>query len=335
MTETEVARMVGGKAWWQPTQKKLMVLFVMFLTSMQLVTVPNLTFQYVDYLSPLFASTKYQETVEETTSNDTLVLSSAIDTNATSITTRSVSGKLSLEPTGNINVSSLTSISSFASITITDEKANYTERDQRSQRPTQQGVIVTPVIPPENTRQSVLSSPNRNISLAPLLFHLIHTTTEENFGRMQLHTVETIFYHHPNARVIFHVTKITAKPFQYLLDAGYDIQIRHFDIFNELNRLKEHKIVSNDTIDDFAKKVPGYANDKKGKWMGNESDLLRLILMYFDGGMYLGKKKGTGWMVEWMDDNNVVLFAASVGWSWCYSRFIQNICVLTIDFFFV
>ena len=121
------------------------------------------------------------------------------------------------------------------------------------------------------------------------LFHLVHTTTEENFGRMQKKCLESIFYHHPNARTILHVKNMTATPVQYLIDAGYDLSVQFYDPVASLKRLQEKKIISDRIIAKFMERVDDLAKDPQGNWYSNESNLMRMILMYLDGGIYLGK----------------------------------------------
>jgi hypothetical protein len=143
-------------------------------------------------------------------------------------------------------------------------------------------------IPSENTRQALRGVVSRNVSKSKALFHLIHTTNEEDFGRMQKRCLESVFYHHPNAKTILHVKNMTAAPVQYLIDAGYNLAVKRYDPVSSLKRLQKKEILPAALIRRFIKKVDGFSTDPEGNWYSNESNLLRMILMYLDGGIYLG-----------------------------------------------
>lgn len=145
------------------------------------------------------------------------------------------------------------------------------------------------IIPYPNTREAVVSSIPRNVSISPQLFHLIHTTEEESFGTMQKRCLESIFYHHPNARVILHAKYLTKEPVQYLINAGYNVSVEPYDPIESLKQVRQRKIFPDHLIKKFMRHIEGYASDPGGNWFSNESNLLRMILMYLDGGIYLGK----------------------------------------------
>lgn len=147
------------------------------------------------------------------------------------------------------------------------------------------------VIQPENTKAMILRLAPRNISKQNLLFHLIHTTTEENFGTMQKRCIESIFYHHPLATVMLHAKNMTDAPVKYLQRAGYDLQVIKYDIMESLKLLEreEPPVVDTALLQKFTSRVKDYASDREGFWYSNESNLLRLILLYLLGGIYLGK----------------------------------------------
>jgi hypothetical protein len=147
------------------------------------------------------------------------------------------------------------------------------------------------VIEPENTQAMIIQSTHqRNISRQNLLFHLIHTSTEENFATMQKQCIESIFYHHPLATVMLHVKNMTNAPVKYLQQAGYDLQVVKYDVVENLKLLEgETKpVVDVAILRNFTSRISDYANDSEGFWYSNESNLLRLIVLYLHGGIYLG-----------------------------------------------
>ncbi len=144
------------------------------------------------------------------------------------------------------------------------------------------------IVSPEHTRAMILRSVFRKVSKSKQLFHLIHTTNEGNFGTMQKRCLESIFYHHPDAKVLLHVRKMSDKPVRYLRNAGYDLQTRSYDPVKSLKRLQRQRIVPRHILNAFMNRVDEYESDSQGYWFSNESNLQRMILMYIDGGIYLG-----------------------------------------------
>lgn len=186
-----------------------------------------------------------------------------------------------------------------SSTTSSSSKTNNNTLRKRKERTTTTGdggAGTIDFIPLEATRQAVVeaaeTSRNISTSMTPLLFHLIHTTNEESFGKMQKRCLESIFYHHPNAKVILHSKNnnmtTTKRPVQYIIDAGYDLQVKPYDPVDSLERLRKQEVLSDEIIRKFIKRVDGYAKDPEGNWYSNESNLLRMILMYLEGGIYLG-----------------------------------------------
>jgi Alpha 1,4-glycosyltransferase conserved region len=146
-------------------------------------------------------------------------------------------------------------------------------------------------IPPSNTRNAVLtgnhSSRPQRFSISPLTFHLAHTTKESDVGSLQRHCLESIFYHHPNAKVIMHVKNMTAAPFQYLIDAEYDITVQKYNVNDLLHRLENAKVVPAEMIHQFSDRIPTHMAGKN--WYTSETNILRLVMLHLEGGIYLGK----------------------------------------------
>ncbi len=68
------------------------------------------------------------------------------------------------------------------------------------------------------------------------MFYLIFTTVGSdkmlhgNFNWRHLHTVESIFYHHPTAEVNMYSNTLPNTTFNALTELGYSIQIHRYTI---------------------------------------------------------------------------------------------------------
>jgi len=115
------------------------------------------------------------------------------------------------------------------------------------------------------------------------LFHQIVTTPPESVTWRMLRTVESIFYHHPNAKVIIHSPSLSNKenPYNKLVEAGYDLEIRDADLEKLLNHVK----IDGTLMQKFLKTLN--RNRKGIYWYSHFSDLLRFLVMYLYGGVYL------------------------------------------------
>jgi lactosylceramide 4-alpha-galactosyltransferase len=88
--------------------------------------------------------------------------------------------------------------------------------------------------------------------------------------------VESIFYHHPTAQVNVYSNTLLDDTFQVLTDAGYSIQIQKYNLISMLNGSPAQR---------FVKELK---NARKGPyWYANEANLLRLLLLYKYGGIYM------------------------------------------------
>jgi lactosylceramide 4-alpha-galactosyltransferase len=144
----------------------------------------------------------------------------------------------------------------------------------------------------DGARVTIHSRRIRGTVQEPLLFHFIHTTDEASFKPFNLRIIESVFYHHPNARVIFHVPKqsasnMTSRPLRPLMDAGYSIDLRYFDLESLLDAAlsQTHSIVNATAAASWMKKMPEYST--KPYWYSHFTDLVRLLVLYKQGGVYL------------------------------------------------
>lgn len=124
-----------------------------------------------------------------------------------------------------------------------------------------------------------------------ILFHLIFTTSAKSslvvftdnskisgaFNWRHWRCIEAIFYHHPHAHVIVHSNSLPNDTFDVLSESGYDIQVRRYNL-GEL------------IVGTPAEKFLGcqYTTARGGPyWYSHKTDLLRMLLLYKHGGIYM------------------------------------------------
>lgn len=130
------------------------------------------------------------------------------------------------------------------------------------------------------------------------LFHFIHTTSEATFHQRNLRAVESVFFHHPNASVLIHVpddgattsltSDMTEKPFLPLINAGYNVTIQRFQLQTLVDAAlsMEGSTIEKAPIDKWMK-TQILRNMFKQNWYVDISDLVRLLVVYTQGGLYM------------------------------------------------
>ena len=103
---------------------------------------------------------------------------------------------------------------------------------------------------------------------------------------MQIKAIESVFYHHPKAQVKIWVTEMTNKPIQPFLDKGFDVKLYQIDLKKEIQTLLTYPQINHTIVQGFLDKWDQH--EKSTFWTVNKSDLLRLVKMYSEGGIYLG-----------------------------------------------
>ena len=123
-----------------------------------------------------------------------------------------------------------------------------------------------------------------------LLFHLIFTTSKNSkikirsshkvqsggFNWRHMRTVESIFHHHPTAKVIVHSNTLSQDVFNVLTEVGYSITVEHYDLIDMLKGSPAEAFIS---------KLPAAREGEH--WYSHQSDLLRLLTLYKQGGVYM------------------------------------------------
>jgi len=123
-------------------------------------------------------------------------------------------------------------------------------------------------------------------SLVHINFNFIFTTGLNTLHWRVIRSIESVFYHNPNAKVVVHsnTLPVTGSKLDTFWEAGYDLQVKPYDV-NEL--LKDWSSGKNatDLVELFLSRKHVY---KKGPfWYSHETDLLRYLLMWKYGGVYL------------------------------------------------
>ena len=125
-----------------------------------------------------------------------------------------------------------------------------------------------------------------------LLFHLIFTTSANSsltiYTKPMSHvsgalnwahwrTIESVFFHHPGAKVVVHSNTLDHHVFDVLSEVGYDIEVRPYNLT---------RLIADSPARRFtAEKMD---NASRGEyWYSHSTDLLRMLILYNYGGVYI------------------------------------------------
>ena len=123
-----------------------------------------------------------------------------------------------------------------------------------------------------------------------MVFYLVFSTSENSslsiskslkkhsgrFNWRHWRSVESIFYHHPTAEVKVYSNTLPGNTFDVLTEAGYSIQVTRY-------RLED--LLKGTPAEGFIKKLRKARNTPF--WYSNVSNLLRMLLLYKWGGIYM------------------------------------------------
>ena len=135
-----------------------------------------------------------------------------------------------------------------------------------------------------------MTPPIQTQNVSKLVFHLIFTTSNNSIlkvsgGRTQTgffnwrhwRSIESIFYHHPTSRVIIHSNTLSQREFDVLTEAGYSIIVQKYNL---------EELLEDSPAQNFIPKLK--MDGWKGKyWYSHETDLLRILILYRFGGVYM------------------------------------------------
>ena len=123
------------------------------------------------------------------------------------------------------------------------------------------------------------------------LFHLIFTTSSRDSVHVSLskgevkgtftwrhrRCIEAIFHHYPFARVIIHSHTLPQSLFDVFKEAGYDLQVKPYTLAD---------LVKGTPAENFVSEEVPYAREGR-YWYSHETDLIRLLVLYKWGGIYI------------------------------------------------
>ena len=131
----------------------------------------------------------------------------------------------------------------------------------------------------------------RSVHTQPkLVFYLVFSTSNDSslsitwsfkkqsgrFNWRHWRSIESVFHHHPNAEVRVYSNTLPSDFFNILTEAGYSIKVYRYNF--------EHLLYGT-PAEGFIKKL---RKARKGAfWYANASDLLRVLLVYQYGGIYM------------------------------------------------
>lgn len=126
----------------------------------------------------------------------------------------------------------------------------------------------------------------------PPLFHMIFSTGDETLTTLNLRSIESIFYFHPDARLLIHTRSNGGlsglEKLQPLLDRDFDITLIRYrgpEVWLQSVLDTSNNGVDRKAADDFIARLPELSQEKY--WYSNETNLLRMCLLYLVGGIYM------------------------------------------------
>jgi len=89
-------------------------------------------------------------------------------------------------------------------------------------------------------------------------------------------SMESIFFHHPHARVIIHSNTLLQSEFDVLTEAGYKLEVQRYNL---------EELVVGSPAWKFTEKLQ---EAKRGQfWYSHLTDLLRYLILFKFGGVYM------------------------------------------------
>lgn len=131
-----------------------------------------------------------------------------------------------------------------------------------------------------------------------MLFHMIFSTGDDTLTTLNLRSIESIFFFHPDARLRIHTRENNSSGLssrrtldtylQPLLDEGYDITLVRYtrpEVWLQAVLDVADSAIDLQAAADFISHLPKLSQEKY--WYSNETNLLRLCVLYLHGGIYL------------------------------------------------
>ena len=125
------------------------------------------------------------------------------------------------------------------------------------------------------------------------LFHMIFSTGDDTLTTLNLRSIESIFFFHPDARLIIHtrsnggLSSTSLDQLQPLMEEGFDITLVRYIPEISLQAVIDlpESGVDRRAAAEFIAKLPTLSQEKY--WYSNETNLLRMCLLFLHGGIYM------------------------------------------------
>ena len=126
-----------------------------------------------------------------------------------------------------------------------------------------------------------------------LIFHLIFTTSNETLWKLlslkgnhtyqrgffnwrHRRSIESIYYHHPRAKVMIHSNTLSQKEFAVFTEVGYSLEVKNYSL---------KSLLTGSPAESFIERLSKVRNGMY--WYSHETDLLRCLILYKWGGVYM------------------------------------------------
>ena len=153
------------------------------------------------------------------------------------------------------------------------------------------------------TKETTKENAKKSIAAGPL-FHMVFTTGSTTLSTLNVRSIESVFHANPNGRLHIHQPKLlfatssttnnsttlldkTHPRLAPLIEHGYNITFHRYDPADMLKKVVEasNGAVNKTMAKVFMRSLPQYRQQEF--WYSNESNLLRLALLYVQGGTYM------------------------------------------------
>ncbi len=116
------------------------------------------------------------------------------------------------------------------------------------------------------------------------IFHFIFATPADTITWRLQRAIEAVFFHHPNAKVIFHSNTVPVKGSRLdrFVEVGYEFQVRPYCLET---LLRQSMTVSASDCRKLLNIIDSHK--KKAFWYAHEVDLIRLLILEKHGGVFL------------------------------------------------
>jgi hypothetical protein len=176
-------------------------------------------------------------------------------------------------------------------------------QDFQATRTALQQMITMGTMPTAHREDHILSNtPQQQQPQTLPVFHIViskatkTSSLDDYLSTLNLRCIESIFYFHPKAKLMIHTNRETGlqrglehPKLQALVQRGYDLRFLYYQPKEMLQRALE---APNSEVDALAARNFGNRIDSTWKherywYIGNEANLMRLCILYLQGGIYV------------------------------------------------